>query len=133
MTDNGYKTKLDIYECEDCSGCELKTKCTKSENNRQIQINNRLNELKQNAKTVLNSEKGIKLRKKRGVEVESVFGHIKSNRGFDRFKLRGIDKVSLEWGLVSIAHNCRKVWIYSIIILFLIIIYEQKSEIEYLK
>jgi len=41
-------------------------------------------------------------------EVESVFEHIKWNRGFNRFMLRRLEKISLEWGLLSIAHNFRK-------------------------
>lgn len=86
-TDNGYETKIDIYTCEDCSDCKYKTGCTKSENKRSIQINYRLNELRHKAKRLLTDEKGIRLRKKRGVEVESVFGHIKWDRGFNRFML----------------------------------------------
>ncbi len=109
-TDNGYVTKIDIYECEDCGGCEMKSLCTKSSNNRRIQVNYRLEELKKEAKEKLKTGIGTKLRKKRGVDVEPVFGHIKYNRAFNRFMLRGIEKVSLEWGILSIAHNCRKVW-----------------------
>ncbi len=107
-SDTGYLSELDIYECEDCSDCDLKSLCTKSEYNRKIQINKRLDELKLRAKEQLKSEIGVKLRKLRCVEVEPVFGHIKSNRKFNRFMLRGIDKVSLEWGILSLAHNCRK-------------------------
>jgi hypothetical protein len=54
------------------------------------------------------SEKGIKLRKQRGVDVESVFGQIKHNHQFRRFYSRGIKNVNTEWGLISIAHNLRK-------------------------
>jgi ABC-2 type transport system ATP-binding protein/transposase len=28
--------------------------------------------------------------------------------GFRRFHLRGLEKVNIEWGFVSIAHNMRK-------------------------
>jgi hypothetical protein len=28
--------------------------------------------------------------------------------GVRRFQLRGLDKVNIEWGLISIAHNMRK-------------------------
>jgi hypothetical protein len=45
---------------------------------------------------------------KRSVEVETVFGHVKHNMGFRRFHLRGLQKVKTEWGLVSIAHNMKK-------------------------
>lgn len=75
--DNGYQKKLDIYECEDCSGCDKKSLCTKGVNNRRIKISRRLEELKKEAKEKLKSEKGIEFRKKRGIDVEPVFGHIK--------------------------------------------------------
>ena len=40
--------------------------------------------------------------------VEPVFGQIKSAMGFGGFLLRGLAKVPLEWALVCIAHNLRK-------------------------
>jgi hypothetical protein len=39
-----------------------------------------------------------------------VFGQIKWNRGFKRFLLRGLPKVSCEFGLIAIAHNLKKMW-----------------------
>jgi len=56
----------------------------------------------------LTSEKGIELRKQRNVDVEPVFGDIKWNHGYARFKLRGKEKVNVEMGLLSIAHNLKK-------------------------
>lgn len=41
----------------------------------------------------------------RSVDVEPVFGMIKNNRYFKRFMLRGLEKVNIEWGLLSLAHN----------------------------
>ena len=104
----GYKKTIRKYTCEDCSNCLHKEKCTKSKANRSIQINLRLNELKAEMKEKLLSEKGIKLRKLRCIEPESVFGQIKWNGGFKRFLMGGFDKVSLEFGLIAIAHNFRK-------------------------
>lgn len=40
--------------------------------------------------------------------VEPVFGIIKEALGFRRFSLRGLTKVSLEWTLVSLAYNLRR-------------------------
>ena len=40
--------------------------------------------------------------------VEPVIGQIKAALGFTRFLLRGLDKVRLEWGLVCMASNLRK-------------------------
>jgi len=40
--------------------------------------------------------------------VEPVFGIIKSVLGFRQFRLRGVQKVSLEWTLVCLAYNLRR-------------------------
>ena len=40
--------------------------------------------------------------------VEPVFGIVKQAMGFRQFLLRGIDKVQGEWGLVTLAYNCRR-------------------------
>jgi hypothetical protein len=45
---------------------------------------------------------------RRMIEPESVFGQIKNNRGFRRFLLRGLPKVNLEVGWISLAHNLLK-------------------------
>ena len=46
--------------------------------------------------------------KKRKETVEPVFGIIKSVMGFRRFLLRGMRKVALEWSLVTLAYNFRR-------------------------
>ena len=74
--------------------------CHKSPGNRTIEINQNLNPLKTKANQNLLSKKGIKYRKKRCYDVEPVFGNIKSNHHFKRFMLRGIEKVSIESGLL---------------------------------
>lgn len=51
---------------------------------------------------------GVVLRRRRATDVETVFGDIKSNWGFKRFTLRGLEKASLEWGLAALGHNMRK-------------------------
>lgn len=107
-TKNGYVIERRHYECEDCQGFPLKAHCTQAAGNRRIQVSFRLEELKKRARENLHSEKGKKLRSRRGVEVESVFGRLKWNWGYRRFLLRGMDKVNVEWGLLSIAHNLTK-------------------------
>ncbi|WP_255374075.1 transposase [Cohnella sp. OV330] len=42
------------------------------------------------------------------IEPESVFGQIKNNRGFGRFMLQGLNKVSLEVGWLCLTHNLLK-------------------------
>ena len=46
--------------------------------------------------------------KKRKETVEPVFGIVKAAMGFRRFLLRGLRKVNLEWSLVRLAYNFRR-------------------------
>jgi len=46
--------------------------------------------------------------KKRKETVEPVFGIIKSVMGFRQFLLRGLDKVNLEWDLVTLSYNFKR-------------------------
>jgi hypothetical protein len=71
-------------------------------------VSHRLNELRAKARELLLSEKGKAHRSQRPVDVESVFGILKQNKDFRRFMLRGIDKVSVEFGLLALAHNLKK-------------------------
>ena len=45
--------------------------------------------------------------------VEPVFGIIKSAMGFRQFLLRGVEKVGLEWRLVCVAYNLKRLHILS--------------------
>ena len=42
--------------------------------------------------------------------VEPVFGIIKEALGFRRFSLRGLEKVSIEWTLVTLAYNLKRLF-----------------------
>lgn len=108
VTEAGYETTRDYYRCEDCSNCPRAGDCKKTEKPRMIKVSHRLNELKKKANENLCSEKGLKLRSRRVVEVEQTFGRIKGCWSFRRFMLRGKDKVKIEWGLLAIAHNITK-------------------------
>jgi transposase len=109
QSDHGYISERRIYECEDCSQCPVKVDCTRSKYNRQIQIGVELERLKRKARDNLLSPQGVEMRSRRPVEVEAVFGQLKQDWGFRRFMLRGIEKVTAEWGILSIAHNIAKV------------------------
>ena len=107
-TKTGYEVEYRVYQGDDCSDCPLRGQCTRSQGNRKLSVNFRWQELKQLARRNLESEKGRKLRAKRSVEVESVFGRLKHNWSFRRFMLRGLTKVNIELGLLCIAHNLAK-------------------------
>lgn len=110
-TNAGYERTISRYQAKNCKGCPLHTVCHKSKENRIVEVSHRLNELKAKARDRLLSEKGIKHRKQRPVDVEPVFGMLKQNNGFRRFFLKGIDKVTVEFGLLALAHNIKKITI----------------------
>jgi transposase len=106
-TDSGYTVHLREYQAQDCPTCPLRDQCTKAAY-RSISVSPKLLKYKQQVREQLASESGAALMKRRGMEVESVFGQIKENRRFRRFLLRGLEKVRTEWGILSIAHNLLK-------------------------
>ena len=107
----GYKTEFREYECTNCGECIFYRQCCKSEKgaNRTILVDRKLELFKVKARANLKSDQGILLRKKRSIEIESVFGDIKHNMGFRRFNVRGLQKVKTEISLIVMAHNLRKV------------------------
>jgi transposase len=109
---NGYLSQRRFYECLDCAACPLKPKCTQAKGNRRIQISFELRRYRQQARENLLSAQGIALRQSRSTEPETVFGDIKHNMEFRRFMLRGLKKVDIEWGLLCMAHNLRKLAIH---------------------
>lgn len=110
ITERGYKQQISVYETQNCKGCPIRGMCHKSNGNRNRHINHKLLAYRKKARENLLSEQGIKYRKKRAVEPESVFGQIKQNKGFRRFALRGLEMVEIEFGLIAIAHNLQKLW-----------------------
>lgn len=109
-TKNGYLTERRVYEAESCQDCPLKEKCTRAAGNRQVRVSFQLWAYRQQARENLLSAEGQRMRSQRGVDVETVFGRIKEDWGFRRFLTRGLAKVTVEWGLLSMAHNLAKVW-----------------------
>jgi hypothetical protein len=56
------------------------------------------------------SEEGRRIYRRRAATVEPVFGVIKAAMGMRQFLLRGLEKVRIEWDLVCLAYNVRRVW-----------------------
>ena len=108
-TEAGYPQTVYTYTCVSCAGCAVKEQCTKAVGNKSLQRNPALIRLKSKAHDRLLSDDGKKLRKRRAVEVETVFGQVKGNHGFRRFRLRGKRKVAVEWGLLMIGYNIGRV------------------------
>jgi len=108
ITASGYVQQNKRYRAVRCEGCPLRGMCFNGKYDRIIEVNSNLNRLKNKARERLNSEGGVKLRKQRCCDVEPVFGHIKYNKKFKRFNLRGSEKVEVEIGLIAMAHNLKK-------------------------
>ena len=68
---------------------------------RTIEVNHQNNAYRAEARKLLKSEKGLHHRSMRPIEPEAVFGDIKYNHGFKRFKLKSNAKVSVEFWLVG--------------------------------
>lgn len=107
-TKSGHIQTYHKYKAKNCQGCPLKGVCHKGQGNRVLERCHTLEHYKQKARERLCSEIGIEKRKRRTADVEPVFAHIKHNRNFTRFTLRGLKKVELEFGLHALAHNLRK-------------------------
>lgn len=107
----GYKRMLRLYECENCADCPFAAECKKSdEKNRTVRFSPRYEGYKAQAKERLESDKGLEMRANRSIEVESSFGDIKYNMHHRRFILRERKKVYIEFGLLAIGHNLRKIF-----------------------
>lgn len=107
--DFGYISTIRKYRAKNCKNCQIRGKCFKGKGNRAIEINNRLRTYKQKARENLMSDKGLKHRSNRPIEPEAVFGQIKYNKGFNRFTMKGLDGVNLEFGLLAIGFNLAKI------------------------
>ena len=105
----GYEKNYTIYQAKGCKQCPLNDACHTQKGNRSYHVFHQGRRLKEAATLRLLSEKGIYYRKKRPADIEPVFGNIKYNKNFKRFLLKGIDKTEIEWGLICIAHNLKKI------------------------
>ena len=104
----GYRAHTQLYQASDCTLCPLRKQCHNAEENRIIRVNHTLNEYKRTVRELLTSQRGMLHRSRRPIEPEAVFGHIKADRMFRRFRLRSLEKVNIEFGIVALAHNIRR-------------------------
>ena len=107
-TASGYVTQSARYKAQRCEGCPLRGSCFKARGNRIIEVNHRLNEYKRRARERLTSQEGIKHRGRRCIEPEAVFGQMKYNMAYRRFRHVGKDKVTMDFAFFAIAFNIKK-------------------------
>ena len=105
---SNYESIITYYECEDCTGCPYKKRCTKAKDNRKMQVSKKFIEQRKQSLERIPSEKGILLRMNRSIQSEGAFGTVKQNYGFRQFLLRGNKKVKTEILLIAMAYNINK-------------------------
>ena len=108
-TASGYRSENARYRAQNCKGCPLRCLCYKAKGDQRIiEVNHRLNEYKRKARELLTSEEGLKHRGRRCIEPEAVFGQMKFNMAYRRFRHFGKDKVSMDFAFFAIAFNIKK-------------------------
>ena len=105
---NQYGRTEEFYECEDCSGCAYRADCHKGKGNRVIRLNAELTVIHEEVLRNLNCVHGALLRMNRSIQAEGTYGEIKANRGYERFRRRGINQAILEIALISCGFNLHK-------------------------
>lgn len=96
------------YRCHECGNCPHRAECTKSESGRTVQYNPILQELKENARRLLESERGKELRERRSIYSEGAFGIVKQDYEYVRIHRRGRENVRTEVTLIAIGFNLMK-------------------------
>ncbi len=108
-TASGYRSENARYRAQNCKGCPLRCLCYKAKDDRRtIEENHRLNAYKRKARELLTSEEGLKHRGRRCIEPEAVFGQMKFNMAYRRFRHFGKDKASMDFAFFAIAFNIKK-------------------------
>ena len=98
------EVKSAVYESENCRDCILKDLCTKNRELRRItrsQFTERKELMRQKVKEnpeIMNQRKAV----------ERVFGNIKWNLGFRRFSRKGFEGASVEFIMIILALNIKK-------------------------
>ena len=108
-TEGGYVAVSAVYRAQRCDGCPLRWGCHKSrQGEREMTANHLLLEYRRKARERLTSEKGLEHRSKRPIEPEAVFGQIKYNMQYKRFRHFGKDKVTMDFAFFAMAFNLKK-------------------------
>lgn len=107
-TESGYVSESALYKSRRCEGCPLRGSCFKAKGDRIIEVNHRLNEYRRKARERLTSEEGLRHRGRRCIEPEAVFGQMKYDMAYKRFRHIGLDKVKMDFAFFAIAFNLKK-------------------------
>jgi len=102
------------YKAKDCLSCELKKLCLAKNNTngyRELRRDDR-EEYAEKMKEKMTTKIAKEMMYTRRTTVETVIGNLKSNMGYNRFRLKGLTKVNGEFKLMCIGHNLNKLYQY---------------------
>ena len=102
-----------LFAITGCTGCAFMPYCRrfrkdKDSDSRTFQVDVGYRMMRQKARDLLLSRKGIELRVNRSCQVEGAFGVIKQDMGLTRFRRRSLEKVSMEFMLYALGYNIGK-------------------------
>lgn len=104
-----------LYVVESCYYCRFKKFCQAKlkeiRNYRIFDVNYDFSMIKSKAMSNLLSPKGIEMRVNRSSQVEGAFGVIKQDMDYERARRRGLENVSLEFMLICLGYNIRKLFL----------------------
>lgn len=112
----GYESEKTCYTCEDCTGCQLKSKCIKGRNSKiplekrtkHLEISKLFQEKREKSLEKILSDEGTELRMNRSIQSEGAFAEVKQDMGFRRFLCKGKQNILAECILLGISHNVNK-------------------------
>jgi transposase len=98
------------YRGTECGDCPCRHLCVKSKKKRYLQVDFRLDKMVADMRAKLNTPEGKQKYRERQYEVEPVFGNLTHNLNFNEFLCRGKAMAMIELGLISSAHNIKKIF-----------------------
>jgi transposase len=105
---SGNRHTITTYRASHCDTCPLHPRCFKGKGDREVEVNHNLRRHKAYARELLTSEEGLLRRSRRPIEPEAVFGQMKYDKQYKRFRHFGKAKVHMDLGLFFIAFNLQK-------------------------
>jgi len=93
------------YRARACAECPISAYCLSRKSKRKLLYRDTRERLAEKMLRKLETNQARQRMKMRATSVEPVFGNIKENLGFRRFRLRNLNQVKGEFSLMCIAHN----------------------------
>lgn len=105
----GFVSETTHMTCDHCEGCPFLSQC-QLQKNKGKEISRKFGNMRQEEKAYerLTKPENLEKLRRRSLEPEPVFGQIKYNRGYQRFRHFGKTKVKMDLGFLLIAHNLCK-------------------------